>query len=83
MRFRKGNKIRYGQDMRQFQGMPSGVDFEVVKILNKRHDKMISLKALGYGTVGNYGNGRIHIYSPSQRLMQRALAELDAKARKP
>ena len=58
MRFRKGNKIPYGQDMAFWRGVPHGVDFEIERVLS---DGLIFLCAPGYGKKSNYGNGSICI----------------------
>ena len=59
MRFRKDNKIRYGQDHRQMQGIPSGVDFEVRRIT----DTLFALSGEGYGDLSGlkYGNGSLYV----------------------
>lgn len=58
MKFRKGNKIYYGQDFRYRRGVPSGINFQVSKW------KMgFVLRADGYGLFGNYGNGALFLYN--------------------
>ena len=61
MKFRKGNKIRYGQDFRIFVGLPSGIDFDVELFGDGRFE----LTADGYGKHGHdgaYGNGALCVY---------------------
>lgn len=61
--FKAGNKIKYGQDMRFFQGLTHSVNFEVDR-LNGGY----VLTAYGYGKRGTrsaYGNGSIFVYYPS------------------
>ena len=60
MKFRKGNKIYYGQDHHLWRGIPSGVDFEVT-----RSGHSYKLVADGYGDLHGqskygYGNGALY-----------------------
>lgn len=60
VKFKKGNKIIYGQDHRVLQGVPSGRWFNVFKI----RDDLWELVACGFGCFDHhncYGNGRIFI----------------------
>ena len=67
MTFRKGNKIRYGQDHAFREGIPHGVDFHVSRF----GDGLYELRAPGYGVLkpGQYGNGSLVAYglTASQR----------------
>jgi hypothetical protein len=54
----KPNKIKYGQDMTFYRGLPIGVEFSV-----SRFNGGYVLKADGYGNpTPNYGNGAIYLY---------------------
>jgi hypothetical protein len=58
VKFRKGNKILYGQDFRVLEGLPSGVDFEVYP--QNKDNSLMKLVAPGYG--GHpYGNGALYV----------------------
>lgn len=59
IKFKKDNKIIYGQDFHCSRGIPSDIEFTVEKFTN---DKII-LKAKGYGDLesGNYGNGSLSV----------------------
>ena len=60
IRFPKNNKIWYGQDFRQWKGVPSNIDFEIGEICGDS----IKLVADGYGRLGKgnkYGNGAIYV----------------------
>lgn len=59
MKFKRGNKIRYGQDFGIYQGVPANIDFEV-ELLDKDGDS-VKLVAPGYGGEP-YGNGALYIY---------------------
>ena len=63
MKFRKDNKIPYWQDMQSRHGIPSGVDFTVVRTPG---GACYQLRAFGYGMRGrpireHYGNGVLHV----------------------
>ena len=65
MRFRKDNRIKYGQDHGQYVGIPPGIDFRVERIGNR-----FKLIAPGYGdlsTPGAYGNGALYVWGLTQR----------------
>ncbi len=64
MRFRKDNRIRYGQDDRQHVGIPSGgVDFSVEGL-----SEVWVLSACGYGCLAPthshscYGDGALFVW---------------------
>ena len=58
VKFRKNNKIPYGQDMQYYKGVPSGIEFEIFPFQSNR----VKLIADGYGNLeGNYGNGAVYI----------------------
>ena len=60
LRFKRNNKIRYGQDFGQHIGVPSDVVFTIDKVYNDS----ITIIANGYGIIGDgsqYGNGALHI----------------------
>lgn len=59
MKFPKGNKIRFGQDMRQHSGIPSDVQWQVEVTGN-----LLKLTGPGYGTKNNYGSGSIYVALP-------------------
>ena len=69
MRFRDGNKIRYGQDSMQYRGIPSGVDFVVAPFSKD----MFTLTAFGYGLLerGGYGNGQLFVWGLTKKQRQR------------
>lgn len=54
--FKKGNKVKYGQDFRFWKGIPGGIVFEVSGSMDH-----LVLTAPGYGEKGNYGNGALHV----------------------
>ena len=61
MKFQKGNKIVYGQDMGWQEGIPEDVDFEVSEVMGNK----LKLVADGYGNLKKkdaYGNGAIYVY---------------------
>ena len=61
MKFLKGNKIVYGQDMGWHEGIPHDVDFEVDEVMGNK----LKLIADGYGNLkksNSYGNGAIWVY---------------------
>ena len=75
MKFRKDNRIRYGQDHSQFRGIPSGVDFEVVAFPHFGV-LMWTLWACGYGCTerhhdGCYGNGSLIVWGLTKRQEKR------------
>lgn len=64
IKFPKNNKLRYSQDFSVGIGIPSGVEFEV-EFLDDKKEKA-KLIAYGYGFSGGkngkaYGNGAIYI----------------------
>jgi hypothetical protein len=66
--FKKGNKIKFGQDHSFWQGVPPGVDFEVTPFPDNR----FVLRAPGYGIVGgDYGNGALYVYGLSKKQIKR------------
>jgi hypothetical protein len=75
MKFRKGNKIRYSQDFHIREGVPSGVDFQVVKMVGGANpNKSYKLVADGYGSLERnkkYGCGAIFIHTANTRLRER------------
>lgn len=66
MKFKKNNKIMYGQDHHFFQGIPDGIEFEAVII-----GSLIELTGDGFGLTGNYGNGSIYIHLPTSETLVR------------
>jgi len=58
MQFRKDNKISYGQDHGFYKGIPHGIHFEVRKLNNK----IYKIKAKGYGSKDDYGNGPLYVF---------------------
>ncbi len=61
MIFKKGNKIKYGQDFSYHTGVPDGIDFQVASFCNDKY----TLTADGYGDLtkkNNYGNGVLYVY---------------------
>jgi hypothetical protein len=56
-KFKKGNKIPYGQDFRFNKGIPHGIKF----VVTPASTEMINLTGEGYGKTGNYGNGSLHV----------------------
>ena len=68
IRFKAGNKIKYGQDFHYHTGIPSGVEFTT-----QREGDRILLVGPGYGERGNYGNGVLYPYgSTLDELMEQA-----------
>ena len=70
MKFRSDNKIRYGQDRFQHQGIPSGVDFRPAFV--GKH--LWRLVGCGYGCLvhGNcYGNGALYPWGLTARQRKR------------
>ena len=68
MKFRKGNRYRYGQDFKYYKGIPHGIDFKV------ENGNIIKLTAFGHGEPGDgYGNGPIYISDPKvkKRILER------------
>jgi len=68
--FPEGNEIRYFQDFQFLKGVPSNVEFTVVRPSN--HDDYW-LEADGYGNMekpNSYGNGRICVYAKDIDLAQ-------------
>jgi hypothetical protein len=64
MKFKKNNKFKYGQDHRQFCGIPDEIDFKVKEFSQKG---MVVLTAFGYGqlephTDKSYGNGSLFVH---------------------
>ena len=58
VKFRKNNKIPYGQDMQYHKSIPDGIEFKIFPFQKDR----VKLVADGYGDLeGNYGNGAIFI----------------------
>jgi len=69
MKFRKGNKIKFGQDFTFKKGIPHNIDFTIERF-NEAHfikDRKYRLIADGYGRKGNYGNGAIYPYGLSEK----------------
>jgi len=60
IRFPKGNKIPYGQDLSMKRGVPDDIEFTVVSIL-ETEDHRLQLRGPGYGEKDNYGNGAIYV----------------------
>lgn len=57
-KFRKNNKILYGQDMQLKCGVPSGIEFEIEQFMKGR----VVLTAKGYGDIKRgYGNGKLYV----------------------
>ena len=80
MRFKKGNKINYGQDFGIHQGIPHNVDFEVHNFYNGK----FKLIANGYGNLkgyDNYGSGAIYPYGLTKQQRKRFAKELSKKRR--
>lgn len=69
MRFRKNNRYKYGQDRRQHVGIPSGVDFTVVRLF----DRIYILTVPGHGGLieGAYGNGPLFVWGLTSRQRKR------------
>ena len=63
MRFRKGNRHKYGQDFSWTCCIPHGVDFEVRRL--GPYLKLYELTGHGYGASGSndeaYGDGSIYL----------------------
>jgi len=57
MVFDEGNEIIYMQDFGWHRGIPSGIDFEIIKC----GDNDCRLMAPGYGKLGVYGNGCLYV----------------------
>lgn len=70
MKFRKNNKICFGQDFNYYQGIPSGIDFKVER-LDKNKFRLI---AKGYGLLtshhNDYGNGALFPYSLTDKQIE-------------
>ena len=65
IRFHKGNKFRYMQDMAVWEGIPHDVEFDV-EILTPRDgdeaNSRVKLTAPGYGYPSpHYGNGALYV----------------------
>jgi hypothetical protein len=54
----KQNTFRYGQDFREWEGIPTGIWFDVV---DRKKDYLV-LVAPGYGGKP-YGNGSLYFYT--------------------
>jgi hypothetical protein len=81
MRFRRDNRILYGQDHQIYIGIPSGVDFRVVR----NESRGYTLSAFGYGQLdpweeGSYGNGSLYVWNSSLNWSQRRRFEAATKA---
>lgn len=77
MKFRRDNKIIYGQDHSFFRGIPHGVDFRVERFCKDR----FKLIADGYGCLkrgDHYGNGAIYPY-PTKRQRDRFVRQLGSQ----
>ena len=77
MKFRSNNRIRYGQDMRAYRGIPSKIEFHVERGVEGQTIQYI-LTSPGYGAKGNYGNGALYVYglnSKQKRKFEDALIE--------
>ena len=66
MKFRKGNKIQYGQDRNySLVGIPHGIDFKIKRALN---GKAFTLTGYGYGQIlepyddKSYGSGKLWVF---------------------
>lgn len=71
MKFRKGNRYRYGQDFSQHRGIPAGIEFSVTRFSRK---DMFVLMAPGYGdlsTVDSFGNGKLYVWGLTARQRKR------------
>ena len=79
MKFRRNNKIRYGQDFRQHVGIPTGVDFRV-KTFTAGHWE---LWASGYGGGDDHGNGSLIVWGLTTRQTQRFERELTKQTETP
>jgi len=70
MKFRKDNRIKYGQDCAQWKGVPAGVDFEVRRFPSGGAKHMYILTAPWYGDLsrpGQYGNGALYVWGLTKR----------------
>ena len=67
MKFKEGNKIRYGQDFFQHRGVPHDVDFHVKSFGNGRFE----LTAKGYGDLKDYGNGSLIVWGLNKAQKER------------
>ena len=75
MKFRKGNRYRYGQDFRFFVGIPPDVDFRVSHCPGT---PSFTLVTPGYGCLrkrGHYGNGALQVWGFTARQRKRFAAE--------
>jgi len=79
MRFRRDNKIKYGQDHRFFRGIPAGVEFRVARFLADKY----CLVGCGYGCQDHancYGSGSLIVYGLTAKQRKRFKQHLSAEA---
>lgn len=76
--FRK-NYISYGLDHGFHRGIPTGVEFEVIDEGDNRYE----LIAPGYGEVGNYGSGSLHVYGLTRRQQKKFRDAAQPRVNKP
>lgn len=72
LRFRRDNRIRYGQDSMQYCGIPSGVDF----VVERFGEGVYRLCGDGFGfhqPNGEYGDGALYVWGLNAK--QRRLFE--------
>lgn len=70
MKFKKGNKIHFGQDFSYYMGIPHNVNFKVVRFGMDAY----KLVADGYGLLDKpnaYGNGALYPHGLTKRQKER------------
>lgn len=72
MKFRQGNRWKYGQDHHFWTGVPDGIDFHVEPL----REGMYRLRACGYGCLQRhsdkcYGNGALYLLGVHGRMAKR------------
>ena len=80
MRFRKDNRIKYGQDHFYCRGLPSGIDFTVEPF----QEGMYKLTGYGYGVLGSgesYGCGALYVYGLTSKQRKRFEKEIRSRSR--
>ena len=78
IRFRKGNRVKYGMDFGFYVGVPGGVDFAVTRC-ETGDGANYKLVAPGYGAHGDYGNGSLITWGLTKRQRARFERALQGK----